>query len=66
MTFKKKILCFIPARKGSTRLVNKNLKKINGKSLVEITILQAVKSKIFEDIILSSDSKKNTWDRKKI
>jgi CMP-N-acetylneuraminic acid synthetase len=58
MDFKKKILCFIPARKGSARLVNKNLKKINGKSLVEITILQAVKSKIFEDIILSSDSKK--------
>jgi len=56
--FKKKILCYIPARKGSKRLINKNLKKINGKSLIEITILQAIKSKIFEDIILSSDSKK--------
>jgi CMP-N,N'-diacetyllegionaminic acid synthase len=58
MANKKKILCFIPARKRSHRLINKNLKKINGKSLVEITILQAIKSKIFEDIILSSDSKK--------
>ena len=56
--YKKKILCFVPARKGSKRLVNKNLKKINGKSLIEITILQAIKSKIFEDIILSSDSRK--------
>ena len=58
MNAKKKIICFIPARKGSSRVVNKNLKKINGKTLVEITILQALKSKIFKEIILSSDSNK--------
>jgi CMP-N-acetylneuraminic acid synthetase len=58
MIYKKKILCFVPARKESTRLINKNLKKIKGKSLVEITLLQAIKSKIFEDIVLSSDSEK--------
>ena len=58
MKTNKKIICFIPARKGSSRIVNKNLKKINGKTLVEITILQAIKSKIFKEIILSSDSNK--------
>lgn len=58
MNAKKKIICFIPARKGSSRVVNKNLKQINGKTLVEITILQALKSKIFKEIILSSDSNK--------
>ena len=58
MKTNKKIICFIPARKGSSRIINKNLKKINGKTLVEITILQAIKSKIFKEIILSSDSNK--------
>ena len=57
---KNKYICFIPARSGSTRLKNKNLKKINNKTLVDITINLAKKSKIFkkEDIILSSDSQK--------
>ncbi len=55
---KKKYLCLIPARSGSQRLKNKNLKKINGKTLVDITINLAKKSKIFNsnDIILSSNS----------
>ena len=57
---KNKYLCFIPARSGSTRLKNKNLKKINNKTLVDITIDLAKKSKIFnnKNIILSSDSSK--------
>ncbi len=52
------LIAFIPARKGSKSIKNKNLKLINKKSLVEITIDQAIKSKIFNRIILSSDSKK--------
>ena len=54
------LLCFIPARSGSSRIKNKNLKKINNKTLVEITIDQAIKSKIFhrKNIILSSDDNK--------
>ena len=54
------LICFIPARSGSTRLKNKNLKKINKLSLTEITINQAIRSKLFKkkDIILSSDSSK--------
>ena len=34
---------FIPARSGSTRLKNKNLQKINGKSLLTIKILSCKK-----------------------
>ncbi|MDA9653752.1 hypothetical protein N9T29_02390 [Candidatus Pelagibacter sp.] len=55
---KSKTICFIPAREGSRRLKNKNLKKINNKSLTEITINQAKKTKIFSEIILSTDSNK--------
>ena len=43
---KSKTICFIPARKGSKRIQNKNLKKINNKTLIEITINQAIKSRI--------------------
>ena len=55
---KNNLIAFIPARKGSKSIKNKNLKLINKKSLVEITIDQALKSKIFKKIILSSDSNK--------
>ena len=54
---KKSVLCFIPAKKKSTALKNKNLKKINNRSLTEITVALAKKSKLFNKIVLSSDSK---------
>lgn len=56
----KNLICFIPARSGSSRLKDKNLKKIDNQTLTEITIQHAIKSNIFkkENIILSSDSKK--------
>ena len=53
---KKEIIAFIPARGGSKSIKNKNLKKLGKKNLVEITINQALKSKLFSKIILSSDS----------
>ena len=52
----KKIIAFIPARGGSKSIKNKNLKKIGTKNLIEITIDQALKSKLFSKTILSSDS----------
>lgn len=57
---KKNYLCFIPARIGSSRLKNKNLKKINKNTLVEITIKHAKKTNFFrnDNIVLSSDSNK--------
>ena len=39
----KKFLVVIPARKGSKRLKNKNILKINGKSLIQKTIDFALK-----------------------
>jgi len=53
-----KILCTICARKGSKGVINKNIKKINGKELIYYTIKQAVKSRIFDKVVVSSDSKK--------
>ena len=51
-------LCIIPARSGSKGVKNKNIKKIKGKTLIEHAYNVANKSKIFDKIILSTDSKK--------
>jgi len=50
-------VALIPARGGSKGIVKKNLKKINGETLVGLAINCAKSSKIFDKIILSSDSK---------
>ena len=43
---------------GSKGIKNKNLKKINKKHLIEISLIQAKKTNIFSNIIVSSDSNK--------
>ena len=53
-----KILCSICMRGGSKGVKNKHLKKISGKPLLWFTINQAIKSKIFDKIVVSTDSKK--------
>tara|TARA_A100001011_G_scaffold251165_1_gene259331 strand:+ start:121 stop:786 length:666 start_codon:yes stop_codon:yes gene_type:complete len=58
ITKKSNFTCIIPARAGSKSLKNKNLLEINNKSLVENTLEFANNLKIFEKIILSSDSNK--------
>lgn len=55
---KEKILAIIPARSGSKGLKDKNIKMMNGKPLIAYTIEAAQNSKIFEDIIISTDSEK--------
>ena len=50
------VIAFIPARSGSKRLKNKNIKIINSHPLIFWTIYKAIKSKIFDKIIFSSDS----------
>ena len=51
-------ICFIPVRGGSKGIKNKNIKKLENKTLTDITIELALKSKLFKKIIVSSDSLK--------
>lgn len=51
-----KILCTICARAGSKGVANKNLRLINGLPLIAYSIHQAVESKLFSQIAVSSDS----------
>lgn len=48
-------IAIIPARKGSKGLKNKNLLKIDNKTLIERTIEFAIESKLFSRIILTTD-----------
>ena len=52
------IICTICARTGSTGLKNKNFLKIKGKTLITYTINAALKSKIFDRIVVSIDKSK--------
>jgi CMP-N,N'-diacetyllegionaminic acid synthase len=52
-----KLLAIIPARAGSKRLPGKNVKLFRGKSLVARTIEFAIKLNIFENILITTDSK---------
>ena len=53
---KKKVLCIIPARKGSKGLKNKNIKMLNKIPLIAWSILVAKKCKQIDEIIVSTDS----------
>lgn len=53
-----KILCTICARAGSKGLKNKNILDFSNNPLIAHTILQAKKSKVFREIVVSTDSKK--------
>ena len=55
---KKFLLSVVLARKGSKRILNKNLRKIGKYSLIEITIKFALKLKSYSDIIVSTDDKR--------
>jgi len=56
--YRRTYLCVICARKGSKGLINKNIKRLNGIPLVEHTIRQACKSKLFKKIVVSTNSNK--------
>ena len=49
------IVALIPARSGSERIKNKNIRPLAGHPLIAYTICAAKKAGIFADIILSSD-----------
>ncbi len=52
-----KILAFIPARSGSKRIPDKNIKLLDGKPLIAYTIEAAKTSKQINRIVVSTDSK---------
>ena len=51
-----KNLCIIPARSGSKGVPGKNIKRLNGKKLLEYTYEAALGSKLLDKSILSTDS----------
>ena len=51
-------IAVIPARAGSKRLKNKNLKLLRGKPLIYYAITTALNSKLFDEVIISTDSTK--------
>lgn len=61
----KKNIAIIPIRKGSKAIKNKNIKKLNGKPLFYYSLSQALKSSLFEKIIIASDSEKYFIEVKK-
>lgn len=62
----KKIIAIIPARKGSKRIREKNLRMLCGKPLFCYSIDTAKKSKYIDDVLVSSDSNEiNQIARKK-
>ena len=44
-----------PVRKGSQRLKKKNYQKINKYTVLELTIIKALKSKVFDNIVINTD-----------
>ena len=54
----KNTICIIPARKGSKRIKNKNIKLFFGKPIIYYSIKTALKSELFKKVHVSTDSKK--------
>ena len=50
------VIALIPARGGSKRIPNKNIKLLNGKPLIAYSIELALKSPLIERVIVSTDS----------
>lgn len=51
----KKVLGVVPARGGSKGIPKKNLKKINNKSLIELVSRFCAASKVFDEVVCSTD-----------
>ena len=49
-------VALIPARSGSKRVVNKNINPLNGHPLIAYSIVSAIESNIFDQVVVSTDS----------
>jgi len=56
VTYCAKVLAVIPARSGSKRLANKNIRLFAGKPLLSWAIESAIESKGIDEVLVSSDS----------
>ncbi len=54
-------LCVIPARGGSKRIPKKNIKHFLGKPIIAYSIEAAIKSKLFDEIMVSTDCKQTAY-----
>jgi len=50
-------ICIIPARGGSKRIPRKNIKLFLGKPIIAYSIEAAIKSQLFEEVMVSTDDK---------
>jgi CMP-N,N'-diacetyllegionaminic acid synthase len=53
-----KVLCVIPAREGSKGIPLKNITPLNGKPLLHYSLTAALKAKLIDHVVVSSDSNK--------
>lgn len=51
-----KVVALIPARSGSKRIPNKNIKLLSGHPLIAYSIVSALESKVFDKVVVSTDS----------
>src|SRR5918993_914507 len=49
-------ICIIPARGGSKRIPGKNIRNFLGKPIIAYSILAAIESQIFDEVMVSTDS----------
>lgn len=49
-------ICIIPARGGSKRIPKKNIKDFLGKPIIAYSIEAAIKSELFDEVMVSTDS----------
>jgi CMP-N,N'-diacetyllegionaminic acid synthase len=54
---KNKCVAFVPARSGSKRVPNKNIKTLNGHPMLAYTITAAIDSGVFDAVICATDSR---------
>ena len=52
-----KKIAIIPARIGSSRIKKKNIKNLGGRPIIYYSIKQAIESKLFDKVHISTDSK---------
>ena len=48
-------ICMVPVRQGSVRLARKNYLKIGQYTVLEIALLKALESKVFDRIVVNTD-----------